>query len=106
MPFENPFSKLSKPQLYAVVAGGSAITAYALYRHHKVTGSWSPFATGSSSGVAPAGTSGSAATVTDPATGISYSTAAVDPLTDITYGSEISQYGSVAAAEAGVSSQY
>ena len=44
--------------------------------------------------------SSTATDITDPATGTSYSTTAVDPQTGLTYGSEIPQYGSVAAAEA------
>jgi hypothetical protein len=106
MPIENPFKKLSKPQLYAVVIGGTAVTGYALYRHKKATGSWSPFATGTSTGTVSSAPSTSSSTVTDPATGITYSSSAVDPLTNETYAAEIAQYGSVASAEASVSSQY
>lgn len=101
----NPFKDLSRPQLYAVLAGGTAIAAYAEYRHHAATGSWSPFATSSaeSQDTSEAAT-GSPGTVTDPTTGQEYSDTAVDPSTQMTYASEITQYGSVQAAEAEVSS--
>jgi hypothetical protein len=100
----NPFAKLSHRQLIAVLIGGGAIAAYAEYRHHASTGSWSPFA--SASAAASQDTSEAASgtgTVTDPTTGQEYSDTAVDPSTQLTYASEISQYGSVTAAEADVS---
>ena len=107
MAIENPFKNLSKPQLYAVVGGGTLVTGYALYRHHKTTGSWSPFATASStSSVSDETASGSSTTVTDPSTGVTYSSTAIDPLTDMTYAAEIAQYGTVAQAESAVSSEY
>lgn len=95
MPVTNPFRNLSKPQLYAVVGGGTLIAFYAEYRHHKLTGSWSPFATG---------TTGGSPSAIDPVTNLPYSEDAVtDPITGQAYLAEAQQYGSVAAAEAVVS---
>lgn len=96
---DNPFKDLSKPQLYAVMAGGGLIGVYALYRHHKSTGSWSPFATSSSSTAGTAGVTTTSGTVTDPTSGTVYSDTAVDPNTGMTYAAEITQYGSVATAD-------
>lgn len=98
----NPFKSLSRPQLYAVLAGGTAIAGYAEYKHHQATGSWSPFATGTASRDTSDAASSTSGEVTDPDTGQSYSDIAVDPATSMTYASEISQFGSVAAAEAEV----
>lgn len=52
----------------------------------------------------PAGgaAAGTAATVTDPSTGQSYPASGIDPVTGMSYASEISQYGSVSAAETAV----
>jgi hypothetical protein len=94
----NPFEKLSKTEKVAVIAGGSAILAFALYQHHKSTGSWSPFASGDTSN-SGGDAAGGAGTVTDPVSGSVYSDTAVDPVTNLTYASEISQFGSVQAAE-------
>lgn len=94
---DNPFSKLSKPQLYATIAGGLGIGGYMVYRHHKSTGSWNPWSKGT-----PATGGGSSAT--DPVTGLPYSQdTATDPATGQQYLAEAQQYGSVAAAEASVS---
>lgn len=103
---ENPFKKLSKPQIYAVVIGGLAIGVYAEYRHHQSTGSWSPFATSQANGANGSGANAVSGTVTDPETGQVYSDTAQDPITGLTYSGEISQYGGVAAAETEYSSQY
>jgi hypothetical protein len=100
MPFENPFKKLSKPQIYAVIGGGLLIGAYAEYRHHQQTGSWSPFATAAAGSTAAAGENGSAI---DPVTGLPYAEDnTVDPETGLTYLAEANEYGSVASAEASV----
>src|ERR1700733_724253 len=106
---DNPFKKLSKTEIYVVIGATALITGYAEYRHHKSTGSWSPFATGTSGAVAStASTAGAAAsgTVTDPSTGQVYSDTAVDPITNLTYASEIANYGNVAAADSEFSNQY
>jgi len=93
----NPFKGLPKPAIYASVVGGVGIGGYLVYRHHKTTGSWNPW----SSGSAGAGTAQSG---TDPITGMPYSDdSATDPLTGQQYLAEAQQYGSVAAAEAAVS---
>lgn len=93
---DNPFKDLSKTQKYVVLAGGGAIAFYALYRHKQSTGSWSPFSSGTAS-------STTAASGTDPITGMPYSDDnATDPVTGQTYLAEADQYGSVAAAEASV----
>lgn len=99
---QNPFKNLSRPQLYAVLAGGTAIAGYAEYKHHQATGSWSPFATGTASRDTSDAASSTSGEVTDPDTGQSYSDIAVDPATSMTYAAEISQFGNVAAAEAEV----
>lgn len=105
MPIPNPFKNLSKPQLYVVIGGTALIAGYAEYRHHKSTGSWSPFASGNAANPG-SGDNSVAGTVTDPETGQVYSDTAVDPITNLTYASEISQYGGVAAADSEYSSQY
>ena len=98
---DNPFKKLSKTEIYVVIGGGVAIAGFAEYRHYKATGSWSPFATGSTPNGAASGTAQSG---TDPITGLPYSDDnATDPLTSETYLAEADQYGTVAAAEAAVS---
>lgn len=98
MAFKNPFKDLSKTQLYIVVGGGLAIGVVAEVLHHKKTGSWSPFASGTAS------SSNSGATGTDPVTGLPFSQDdTTDPITGQTYLAEAQQYGSVAAAEAAVS---
>jgi hypothetical protein len=105
---ENPFKKLSKPEIYVVIVGSAAIAAYAEYRHHKSTGSWSPFATNPANSAAngnAAGTSGGG-TVTDPNSGQVYSDTAVDPITNLTYASEIANYGDVATADSQFSTAY
>lgn len=95
---QNPFKNLSRTQQYIVVAGGLGIGVVALVAHHKKTGSWSPFATGT------AATASSGATGTDPVTGLPYTQdTATDPITGLQYLQEAEQYGSVAAAEASVS---
>jgi PASTA domain len=107
--FENPFKKLSKTEIYVVIGGVTLITAYAEYRHHKTTGSWSPFASGSANAAGTGSEANGASptgTVTDPATGQTFSDTQVDPITNLTYASEISQYGGVAAAESQYSSMY
>jgi hypothetical protein len=94
--FENPFKHLSKPQIYIAIAGATGIGGYLVYRHHKETGSWNPWSSGSSSTTGGSGT--------NPITGLPYSDDnATDPLTGQQYLSEAQQYGSVAAAEASVS---
>jgi hypothetical protein len=102
MALENPFKNLSKPQLYAVVGGGSLITGFIFIQHHKSTGSWNPFSSKSSTtaGTTSAGT----ATSIDPVTGLAYSEDDMtDPITGLTYLAEAEQYGSVATADSSVS---
>ena len=87
---------MTKPQLYAVIAGGTLIAGYAEYSHHKKTGSWSPFAT--------ATVNTAAGTGIDPLTQLPYADdSVVDPETGQQYLAEAQQYGSVTAAEASVS---
>lgn len=97
MPFDNPLKKLSKPQLYASIGGGTLITGYLVVRHHSKTGSWNPWSsTGSSASTAQTGN--------DPVTGLPYSEdSTTDPVTGLTYLAEAEEYGSVATAEAAVS---
>jgi hypothetical protein len=98
MPIENPFKKLSKPEIYASIAGGLGIGGYFIYRHHSKTGSWNPWSSSTASAAASGGTG------TDPITGLPYSQDdAVDPATGQTYLAEANQYGSVQAAEASIS---
>jgi hypothetical protein len=102
MALENPFNNLSKPQLYAVVGGGTLITGFIFIQHHKSTGSWNPFSSKSSTtaGTTSAGT----ATSIDPVTGLAYSEDDMtDPITGLTYLAEAEQYGSVATADSSVS---
>ncbi|HUN30631.1 MAG TPA: hypothetical protein VMU95_01325, partial [Trebonia sp.] len=96
MAIENPFKGMPKWAIWASLAGGTAVTGYALWRHHQTTGSWSPFATST--------TASASSQDTDPVTGLPYSQDnATDPLTGLTYLAEAEQYGSVQAAEASVS---
>lgn len=92
---DNPFKNLPKPVLYGGIASATAVTGYLLYRHHKSTGQWfGGTATGTST-----------ASAIDPITGLPTSQDnVVDPVTGETYLAEATQYGSVAAAEASVSS--
>lgn len=100
MAITNPFKGMSKPQIYASLAGATAIGGYLVYRHHKSSGSWNPWSSGSSS--TPSATTSS--TTIDPVTGLPTSQDdAIDPLTGLAYLAEATQYGSVAAAEADVS---
>lgn len=94
MPLENPFKKLSKPQLYAAIGGTVIIGGFIEYKHHSSTGSWNPFSKG------PTAT-GSAI---DPVTNLPASEDnQIDPITNLPYLAEAQQYGSVSAAEASVS---
>jgi hypothetical protein len=107
MAIENPFKGMPKWGIYTSIAGGAVIGGYALYSHHKSTGSWSPFASSASNTTATqnantGNTATTGSTVTDPTTGSVYQDTAIDSQTGITYASEISQYGSVAAAESNV----
>jgi Fibronectin type III domain len=96
MPLDNPFKKLSKPQIYAVIGGSVLVGGIYEYQHHKSTGSWNPFSS-SASGTA----TGSAI---DPVTNLPVSEDdSIDPITNEPYLQEAEQYGSVAAAEAAVS---
>jgi len=70
-------------QVGAVVAGGAAVSWYAVRQHQKA-----------------ATATAQPATVTDPGTGQQYPASATDPLTGMSYGNEIATYGSVSAAEA------
>lgn len=107
MHLSNPFKHFSKPQLYIIIGSTVLITGYAEYRHHKATGSWSPFASGNGNSTAGAAASNSVSgTVTDPSTGQVYSDTAVDPITNLTYASEIANYGDVASADSEYSNQY
>lgn len=104
MAFENPFKHMPKWAIYTSIAGGTIVGGYALYEHHKKTGSWSPLAsTSSSTTSSTALVANTAGTITDPSTGTVYSDTAIDPVTNMTYASEISEFGSVATAEADVS---
>lgn len=101
MAIKNPFRNMTKPQLYATIAGSAGVGGYLLYRHHKTTGSWNPFSAGSSSSTTSATTS---STSIDPVTGLPYSQDnAIDPVTGLTYLAEAQQYGSIAVADASVS---
>jgi hypothetical protein len=104
MPVTNPFSGLSKNQRYIVIGGGALIAVFAVIQRHKSTGSWNPLSTGTAANSTPAPGS-TAASGTDPITGMPYSDDnATDPQTGLQYLAEADQYGSVAAAEASVSS--
>lgn len=92
----NPFKGMPKPAVYATIAGTVGIGGYMVIRHHKSTGSWNPW----SSGTASSGSGG-----VDPVTGLAYSQDNVtDPITGQTYLGEAQQYGSVQAAESAVGS--
>jgi hypothetical protein len=96
MAFDNPFKNLPKPVIIGGIVTVTAVTGFLLYRHHAATGSW--FGGGSSSAT-------TTASAIDPVTGLPTSQDnVVDPATNETYLAEAEQYGSVAAAEAAVSS--
>jgi hypothetical protein len=93
----NLFKDLPKPVLYGGIAVTAAVTGYLLYKHKQSTGSWFGAGTGTTSAGSP--------TAIDPVTGLAYSQDNVtDPITGETYLAEATQYGSVASAEAAVSS--
>jgi hypothetical protein len=93
----NLFKNLPKPVLYGGIAVTVAVTGYLLYKHKQSTGSWFGGSTGTTSAGSP--------TAIDPVTGLAYSQDNVtDPITGETYLAEATQYGSVASAEAAVSS--
>lgn len=92
---KNPLKGLSKPQIYAVIGGTVLVGGYVEYKHHKSTGSWNPFTSGSAAGNG---------TQIDPVTGLAYSQDnQIDPITGLPYLAEAQQYGSVQAAESSVS---
>lgn len=72
-------------QVWTVGIGGIGVT-YLVWRAHK--------------SAAASSSTAAADMVTDPVTGQSYPASSVDPDTGLTYSAEISEYGSVAAAEA------
>lgn len=95
MPITNPLKGLSKTQAYVAVGGAAAIGGFLVIRHHSSTGSWNPWSSGSNT----------ANNATDPLTGLPVSEDnSIDPVTQMSYLSEAQEYGSVAAAEASVSS--
>lgn len=90
------FKGLKPWQQGAVVAGGVAVTGglYLYERKRKAAGTAAPAA------AAATGLSASVTgTVTDPTTGQSYPVDDTDPVSGLTYGTEIQEYGSVAAAD-------
>lgn len=97
-PLHNPFKGMPKWGVYTAVGGGVAIAGFLVYRHHKSSGSWNPWSTGSSTASAVGG-----ANAIDPITGLAYSNDnATDPITGQAYLAEAQEYGTVAAAEAAV----
>ena len=88
------FKGLKTWQKWAVGVGGAAAAGgYLLYERKQK-------AAVPAAAAAPAATSATVAgMVTDPTTGQSYPIDDVDPLTQLTYGTEIAEYGSVAAAD-------
>jgi PASTA domain len=94
MPFKNPFSHLSKPQIYGVIGGVTLLGGAFEYTHHKSTGSWNPLSKGTSTATGSA---------IDPVTNLPVSEDnTIDPITNLPYLAEAQQYGSVSAAEASV----
>jgi len=95
------FKGLKKWQQGAVVIGGVAVTGgFILYERKQKA------ATAAAGAAAVPSTSATGATaetagdiVTDPTTGQAYPADSVDPATGLTYGTEIQEYGSVAAAD-------
>jgi hypothetical protein len=73
-------------QVWAVGIGGTGVAAFIYIKHRQ-------------NAAAASTASGTGATVTDPATGTAYPADGTDPLTGMTYSAEISEYGSVSAAE-------
>lgn len=102
MAITNPFKGLPKWGIYTAVGGASVIGGYFVYRHHSETGSWNPWSASATATSATGADTTTSGTVTDPVTGTQYSDTAVDPETEMTYASEITQFGSVSAAEASV----
>lgn len=98
MEFTNPLKGMKRWQIITVVAGAGGIGGYMVYRHHKTTGSWNPWSSGTNA------TSSASGSGINPITGLSYSDDnATDPITGVGYLAEAQQYGSVAAAESAVS---
>lgn len=101
---KNPFKDMSKPQIYASIAGATLIGGYFVVRHHSQTGSWNPWSSSTTSSTSAAASTGATSQTIDPATGLPVSDDnAIDPITGLTYLAEAQQYGSVQAAEADVS---
>jgi hypothetical protein len=84
------FKGLKGWQKGAVIVGGVAVGGATLLAYKKKK----------SAGTAPAGSA--AGMVTDQTTGQSYPADSIDPVTDLAYGIELQEYGSVAAADAAV----
>jgi hypothetical protein len=90
------FKGLKPWQKGAVVIGGIAVSGGALlYARKKKAASTTAAA---SPAALAAGTA--AATVTDPTTGQSYPADSIDPVTNLPYGLELQEYGSIVAADA------
>jgi hypothetical protein len=90
----NPLSELKNLPTWgkvAIVAGGAGVV-YLAFRQHENAANSAAASTASSSGTA-------ADTVTDPSTGASYPATGIDPDSGLTYSEDISEFGSVEAAD-------
>lgn len=63
----NPLKHLSKPEIYATLAGTAGIGGYFVYRHHKSTGSWNPWSAGTAAATSDITGTG---VIPDPGTGL------------------------------------
>jgi PASTA domain len=90
------FKGLKGWQKGAVVIGGVAVGGATVLAYRKKK---------SGTGAAAAVPSATSGMVTDPTTGQSYPADSIDPVTDLTYGIELQEYGSIAAADQAVTAQ-
>jgi len=90
------FKGLKPWQQGAIVAGGVGVVGWYVYERRKsaAAAAAAPAAPGAAAAASTAGDM-----VTDPTTGETYPADSVDPATGLTYGTEIQEYGSVAAAD-------
>jgi hypothetical protein len=95
------FKGLKPWQQVAVIGGGgAAVVGVVIYgRKAKAKSAAAATATPAAAAAETSGVASTAGTITDPTTGQVYPDTAVDPETELSYEQEITEYGSVAAAE-------
>jgi hypothetical protein len=92
-----------KPWQQGAIAVGSLVTVGVVWYEHKKSAAAAPAATTPADSAGVAGSSAAAGETEDPSTGQYYPDDTVDPETGLTYQQEITEYGSVSAADAAAS---